>query len=81
MTGIGVDEGDLVIVRKQSTCKNRDYAVVLVNGRETLLKTVTYLQDKKAYLLHAENPDYPDRIEKNAVIQGVAVKVIKNLEQ
>ena len=79
MTGIGVDDGDLVIVREQNTCRDGDYAVVLVDGRETLLKTVTYLPDKQAYLLNAENPDYPDREEHNVTIQGVAIKVIKSL--
>ena len=79
MTGIGVDDGDLVIVREQNACKDGDYAVVLVDGRETLLKTVTYLPDKQAYLLHAKNPDYPDREEHNVTIQGVAIKVIKSL--
>ena len=79
MTGIGVDDGDLVIVREQNTCRDGDYAVVLVDGRETLLKTVTYLPDKQAYLLHAENPDSPDRLEHNVTIQGVAIKVIKSL--
>ena len=79
MTGIGVDDGDLVIVRQQDTCRDGDYAVVLVDGRETLLKTVTYLPEKKAYLLHAENPNYDDRIERNVQIQGVATQVIKQL--
>ena len=79
MTGIGVDDGDLVIVREQNTCMDGDYAVVLVDGRETLLKTVTYLPNEQAYLLHAENPDYPDRVERNVTIQGVAIKVIKSL--
>lgn len=79
MTGIGVDDGDLVIVREQDTCRDGDYAVVLVDGRETLLKTITYLPEKQAYLLHAENPDYDDRIEKNVQIQGVATQVIKKL--
>ena len=81
MTGIGVDDGDLVIVREQNTCRDGDYAVVLVDGRETLLKTVTYLPDKQVYLLHAENPDYPDRVERNVTIQGVAIKVIKELKR
>ena len=79
MTGIGVDDGDLVVVREQNTCRDGDYAVVLVNGSETLLKTITYLPDKKAYLLHAENPDYDDRIERNLQIQGIATLVIKKL--
>ena len=78
-TGIGVDDDDLVIVREQNTCRDGDYAVVLVNGRETLLKTITYLPDKKAYLLHAENPNYDDRIERNVQIQGIATQVIKKL--
>lgn len=76
---IGVDDGDLVIVRQQDTCRDGDYAVVLVDGRETLLKTVTYLPEKKAYLLHAENPNYDDRIERDVQIQGVATQVIKQL--
>ena len=79
MTGIGVDDGDLVIVREQNTCRDGDYAVVLVNGRETLLKTVTFLPEQNAYLLHAENENYPDRIEKDVQIQGVATQVIKKL--
>ena len=74
-----MDDGDLVIVREQNTCMDGDYAVVLVDGRETLLKTVTYLPNEQAYLLHAENPDYPDRVERNVTIQGVAIKVIKSL--
>lgn len=81
MTGIGVDDGDLVIVREQNTCMDGDYAVVLVDERETLLKTVTYLPDKQAYLLHAENPDYHDQVERNITIQGVAIKVIKELKR
>ncbi len=79
MTGIGVDNGDLVIVREQNRCNDGDYAVVLVNESETLLKPVTWLPDQKAYLLHAENPDYEDRIEHHVRIQGVAIQVIKNL--
>ena len=36
MAGIGVDDGDLVIVREQNTCRDGDYAVVLVNGNHAL---------------------------------------------
>ena len=79
MTGIGVDDGDLVIVREQNRCSDGDYAVVLVNENETLLKTITYLPDQSAYLLHAENPVYEDRIERDVQIQGVAEMIIKKL--
>lgn len=79
MTGIGIDDGDLVIVREQSSCSDGDYAVVLVNESETLLKTVTWLPDQNAYLLHAENPAYEDRIERNVQIQGIATQIFRYL--
>jgi len=81
MINAGIDDGDLVIIREQNYCNDGEYAVVLVNNTETLLKTVTYLKEDNAYLLHAENEKYKDRIEKNAIIQGVAIKVIKNLNK
>lgn len=79
MNGIGIDDGDLVIVRAQTTCRDGDHAVVQVDGREILLKTVTYLPFEHAYLLHAENPAYPDMVESNVAVRGVAVKVVKSV--
>ncbi len=79
MINIGIADGDTVIVREQNFCNDGDYAVALVNGSETVLKTITHLPNERAYLLHAENENYPDRIEKDVLIQGVATHIIKVL--
>ena len=55
-------------------------SVWLVNGCETLLKTITYLPDQSAYLFHAENPAYEDRIDRDVQIQGVAEMIIKSCD-
>lgn len=83
MVDAGIDEGDLVIVRRQEFCRDGEIAVVLVDRRETTLKRVFRTPEQGAYRLHAENSTYSalerDRIVRDPEIQGVAVKVIKNV--
>ena len=84
MTDAGIDDGDLIVVRRQDTAEDGEIAVVLVDGTETTLKRFYRIPEEKAYRLHAENRSYPpslrDRTVKNAEIQGVAVRVIKILK-
>ena len=80
MVGAGIEDGDLVLVRQAETAEDGDIAVVLVDGSETTLKRFYRYPQKRAFRLHAENPAYPDRIVKDAVVQGIAVKVLKNLK-
>ena len=84
MVDVGIEDGDLVIVRRQSDAADGEIAVVLIDGSETTLKRFYRLPDRAAYRLHAENRTYPgeerDRIVTNAEIQGVAVKVLKDLK-
>ena len=80
MIGAGIEDGDLVLVRQAETADDGSLAVVLVDGSETTLKRFYRDPKRKAYRLHAENPAYPDRIVKDAVVQGIAVKVLKNLK-
>lgn len=80
MVDAGIDDGDLVLVRQQETAEDGDIAVVLVDGSETTLKRFYRLPEKKAYRLHAENRAYADRVVTDAVVQGIAVKVLKNLK-
>ena len=83
MVDVGIDDGDLVIVRMQDTAEDGELAVVLVDGVETVLKRFFRVPERRAYRLHAENRAYTgemrDRIVESAEIQGIAVKVIKNL--
>ncbi len=56
MTGAGIDEKDLVFVRKQPKVENGELAVVLINGEEAAVKRV-YKYD--TYItLNAENSAY-----------------------
>jgi len=83
MVDAGIDDGDLVVVRKQWFAKDGEIVVALVDGESTLKiyhkadnAGVPYLQAanrKEPYL-------YPDIYAHNSLyIQGVAVFVIKQV--
>ena len=80
MVDVGVDEGDLVLVRKTGDAQDGQIVVALTEEGNTL-KRLHYENGRP--VLYAENRSYPDsrRIIRPArlSIQGVAVKVIKNL--
>ena len=79
MIEAGISPGDLVLVRKQSEAKDGDIVVALVANENTLKR---YFEDKEnqKIRLHPENKTMKDIIVSDCKIQGVAVKVIKNLE-
>lgn len=77
MTGAGILDGDVVVVRKTNTARNGQIVVALVDGDEATLKTLRK-SDQEIELI-AENPDFPtrtfgpDRVE----VQGVLVGLIR----
>ncbi len=78
MIDAGIAPGDLVLVRESATALPGQIAVVLV-GEEATLKRYYPEPDKKRIRLHPENREMHDIYVSHAVIQGVAVKVIKEL--
>lgn len=60
MTGLGIFDGDIAIVRIQSNIENGELAVVVINGDEGTLKRVRYHDG--VIILEAGNPDYPPRV-------------------
>lgn len=80
MTDAGIDDGDLVIIRKQSTAEYGDIIVALVNNSDTTLKRYCFDDSKRRVYLHPENSTYGDIYPTSLVIQGVAVKVLKDLK-
>ncbi|MEI3518571.1 MAG: transcriptional repressor LexA [Clostridia bacterium] len=76
MIEAGVDPGDLVVIRRQETAENGQIAVVLVDEEATLKRF--YIEDNRVRL-HPENSEIEDFYVDNCIIQGVAVKVIKDL--
>ena len=57
MVGSRIQEGDLVLVKKQNHIENGQVAVVMVNAEEATIKRV-YVQGGQ-FILQADNPKYP----------------------
>ncbi len=83
MINVGIEEGDLVIVRKQSTCNDGQIAVVqTINDgeRSATLKRIYKDKKNKRFRLHPENDDMEDFYAKNIEVKGIAIKVLKDLQ-
>lgn len=77
MIDAGIDSGDLVIIKKQPTARVGEIVVAL-NGEDTTLKRLAR-DNEGRYFLHPENERYSDIYVDELIVQGVAVKVIKDL--
>lgn len=78
MMDAGIGPGDLVLIRQQNTANPGEIVVVSV-GDETTLKRYYPEPEKGRIRLHPENESMDDMYVKDCLIQGVAVKVIKDL--
>ena len=78
MIGAGIDDGDLVVVRKQVEADEGDIVVALVDNQNTLKR---YYRDNanKKIILHPENKTMKDIIVEDCYIQGVACHIIKKI--
>jgi len=75
MIGAGIDDGDLVLIRKQQEAREGQIVVALVENENTLKR---FYLDKEhdCVRLHPENPSMEDILVKSCQIQGVAVHVL-----
>ena len=78
MINAGIDDGDLVLIRQQDTANEGDIVVALVDNENTL-KRLAYNGRKHRYYLHPENEAMDDIYVENLSVQGVAIKVLKDL--
>lgn len=78
MIGAGINSGDLVLVRQQDTAEPGQIVVALI-GDEATLKRYYPEPEKHQIRLHPENPSMQDILTSTCMIQGVAVKVLKDL--
>ena len=79
MVGAGIDDDDLVIVRQQDTADPGQIVVALIDDEATL-KRYWPEPEKRRIRLQPENPEMEDIYVDSCLIQGVAVRVLKNLE-
>lgn len=85
MINVGINNGDMVLVRKQNTCEDGQIAVVLTESDYGLsessatLKRVYKDNKRKRFRLHPENDNMHDFYVDKIDVIGIAVKVIKDL--
>ena len=79
MIEAGIDDGDLVLVREQNYADPGQIVVALMEDEATL-KRFYPEPEKRRIRLHPENSTLKDIYVKECIIQGVAVKVLKDLE-
>ena len=77
MIGAGIEDSDLVLIRQQNTAEYNQIVVALVDDEATLKR---FRPNEDHICLHPENNRYEDIIVDSCLIQGVAVKVIKDLD-
>lgn len=85
MINVGIDSGDLVIVRRQNTAQDGQIVVAMVQNEydsecSATLKRFYHTDERNVFRLHPENAEMEDIIVNNVEIIGVAVKVLKDLK-
>jgi len=81
MTGAGINDGDLVVVRPQKDASSGDIVVALIDGEATVK---TFLRDEEGVVLRPENPSMrPMRVSPDTdfSIAGKVISVIRRLEK
>lgn len=78
MIEVGINDGDIVVIREQTTAENGDIVVALVDGQEATLKRFRRMRGMIA--LEAANPAYETRIlrEDKVQVQGRLVGLIRS---
>lgn len=78
MMGIGILDGDYVIIKKTPSAEIGDVVLAVVDNEFTLK---TYKKDSKGYYLQPENPDYPIiRPKLSLTIFGVALGITRKIK-
>ncbi len=77
MIGAGIDDGDIVLVRRQETANDGEIVVAWVEGEGNTLKRLRH--DGDQVILHPENPKLSDIPVEDLKVQGVAVWVFKKV--
>lgn len=78
MIGVGINDGDLVLIRQQDSACEGQIVIALMDDEATL-KRYYPEPEKDRVRLHPENEKLEDIFVKDCIIQGVAVRVIKDL--
>lgn len=76
MTGAGIFDGDIVIIKKQSSAENGEIVAAIIDNEATVKK---FYKEKNGIKLIAENPQYKPIISDNIHIIGKVTGVIRKI--
>lgn len=79
MVNAGISDGDLVLIKQHSTANTGQIIVALIEDEATL-KRFYPEPERNRIRLHPENDEMNDIYVDNCIIQGIAVKVLKDIE-
>lgn len=78
MTGAGILDGDMVVVRSQPQVENGEIAACLVDGEEASVKR--FERSNGRVILHSDNPSYQPMVFTSGVeVLGKVVTVLRRL--
>ncbi|HUX14390.1 MAG TPA: transcriptional repressor LexA [Spirochaetia bacterium] len=77
MTGAGIMDGDIAVIRQQSTADNGDIVIAMVEDAVTLKR---FYREKNRVRLKAENPAFPPIYTRNVRILGRLAHLVRNYE-
>jgi repressor LexA len=77
MINVGIQDGDMLVVRRQQTAQNGDIVVARVNGDEATVKR--FFKEPDRIRLQPENDSLEPIYTRDAAIEGVALAVIHRL--
>ncbi|MBE7003488.1 MAG: SAVED domain-containing protein [Ruminococcaceae bacterium] len=78
MIEAGINDGDLLVIRQQNAAEEGQIVVARI-GDEATLKKIHYDSERGKYILRPANHKFEDMEFDQIDIQGIAIKVIKNL--
>ncbi len=74
MVDAGINDGDMVVVKKQQTANNGQIVVALVNDEATVKR---FYKKNNYFLLHPENKEFDDIVVLKLDILGVVVGLVR----
>ncbi len=74
----GIFDGDIVIIKKQSTADDGQTVVAIIDENEATLKKI--YREKNQFRLEPRNPNMLPFFRKEVEIRGIVIEIIRNIE-
>lgn len=75
MVDVGINDGDLILVKKQDTARNGQIVAALIDGETATVKR--YFNENGRVRLHPENRYMPDLYPTDVAILGIVIGLVR----